>query len=281
MLLRMNSGRTRRLTCDSRRFRRRISADNRARSSGFRRDCNRRFDDRVVMRPAFVVDSFRLHSDGLKWFVFFRLQFRCILLQIFRDRALNHLVGCVGLRGVGVCRIRFQRPTRFFPISASSLGRRFGFACNARKKRAELITRRLASKVSTTERDPDSASPSSDSSSHRRILRQRRQQSRPQIPQRNEISQHLGTRLGIGSRRHAGLFIPTRPASSAPARQTICYAAPDGPESQSSPPAAPRETRATPIASGSTEPRIADQFKHSGHYSSPRICRVFSLRTSS
>src|SRR5258708_4776761 len=61
-------------------------------------------------------------------------------------------------------------------------------------------------------------------------------------------------RWSLGRRPLPGwLFHPNRPASGAPARQTICGGAPDRPGSQSSPPAAPRGPRAPQTAFGSTE----------------------------
>src|SRR5208337_315701 len=57
-----------------------------------------------------------------------------------------------------------SRAASFFPISASSFGRRLAFVCNACNSRGELITRALVNKASTAERDPDTASASSGSS---------------------------------------------------------------------------------------------------------------------
>ena len=147
------------------------------------------------------------HPYGLKRLIFLGCQLRRILFQILYDGALDNFIGCAHF-GRSRGRIRFQRSQLLFNLGKLSRTQ-IGIRLQRLQKRLRVHHPRAHQQTFYHRTRPRYRKLVQRLFLYRRILRQRRQQTSPQILRRNEIPQHLGAGLWIGRCRHTGLFIPT------------------------------------------------------------------------
>src|SRR5713101_8826467 len=225
----------------------------------------------MIVRHFFVRQFYWLER-----LVFFRCQLRRVLFQILCDCNLEDFVGCVGFGGlcygtrfqgnrllcnlgqlirtqVGIRLQRLQQPRgAHYPRA-----RQQNFYDRARPQHRKLVKRLFL---------------------YRRILRECGQQTRPQILERNEIAQDLGAGRWIGSGGQTGFFIPTGQRETRLITPQFVMERQVDQNLNRLPRRHRQGSARRELHQVRWSLRIADQIKHSGHHSSPRICRGFLLR---